>query len=101
LYLHKRDVITERASHYQLHPGNWQFLQPFFSYDCFSQQQDDCLTGIVPGRLDKGGIAAIPGDPFACICLSEFFYRVKKYKNNLGFPTRITTRLTLTGNYNS
>jgi hypothetical protein len=28
------------------------------------------FTGIDHGRLDKGGIAAIPGDPFACI-LSE------------------------------
>jgi len=25
------------------------------------------FTGIDHGRLDKGGIAAIPGDPFACI----------------------------------
>ena len=25
------------------------------------------FTGIVHGRLDKGGISAIPGDPFACI----------------------------------
>jgi hypothetical protein len=25
------------------------------------------LTGIDPGRLDEGGIAANPGGPFACI----------------------------------
>jgi hypothetical protein len=67
LYLHKRDVIIERASHYQLHPGNWQFSSAIFSDDCFSQQRMNDFTGIVPGRLDKGGIAAIPGDPFACI----------------------------------
>jgi hypothetical protein len=66
LYLHKRDVIIERAGHYQIHPGNWQFLQPFFQTIVSASRNDD-FTGIDPGRLDKGGIAAIPGDPFACI----------------------------------
>jgi len=47
-----------------------------FSDDCFSQQRLNDFTGIDPGRLDKGGIAAIPGDPFACTSLSEFLYCV-------------------------
>ena len=44
------------------------FLRPlFFQTIVSASNRMTDFTGIDHGRLDKGGIAAIPGDPFACI----------------------------------
>ena len=67
LYLHHKDVwYILLLPTYLLNRDHVTGSIDFPSDDCLAVEKWMNFTGIDPGRLDEGGIAAIPGDLFAC-----------------------------------